>query len=118
MIDQFRKCWTGTSAASAADAMSFGGRARGRVALWALERAAAILRSSARAQMRLNDVGDTDLSHQERVLVETVSALKADDYDRAEMQAQWLVKSDAVHRLLRSLAPLADTVSVQRASAA
>ncbi len=115
MIDQFRALWNGTGNEAA---LSFGGRASGKVAVWSLERTAAVLRASARSTVCVKSVGDTQTSHQESALLATVAALKAGDPDRAAMQATWLVKRDAVPRLLRSLAPLAHVLSPQYAAAA
>ncbi|MGB3752411.1 MAG: hypothetical protein WA954_00755 [Parerythrobacter sp.] len=115
MIDQFRALWNDTRDEAA---VSFGERARGKVAIWSLERAVAVLRASARSTVCVKSVGDTQTSHQETALLATVAALKAGDPDRAAMQAIWLVKRDAVPRLLRSLAPLAHMPSPQYAAAA
>ncbi len=115
MIDQFRALWNGTGNEATP---SLGGRASGKVAVWSLERAAAVLRASARSTVYVKPVGDTQTSHQESALLATVAALRAGDPDRAAMQATWLVKRDAVPRLLRSLTPLADALPAKFAVAA
>lgn len=89
----------------------FGGRASEKVAHWALERSVSVLRVSSRSPIRMNSEGQADLSHQETALLATVNALRSGDHARATLQATWLVKGDAVHRLLRSLTPLAKTIA-------
>lgn len=118
MIDHFRKQWTGLSGANANDDNALAARSGGRVALWAIERSVTVLRSSARAPVKVNPPGCDAITHHETALLQTVAALQNNDRMRADMQARWLVKGDAVQRLLRSLEPLAQATTVRQLSAA
>lgn len=118
MINQFRKRWNGVFDDRDDAASALANRSDGKVALWSLERSVAVLQSSARSSFKINDPGEVDLTHQEQSLIETISALQANDLQRATIQAQWLVTGDAIGLLLRSLEPLARTVRLKQSAAA
>jgi len=113
MIEQFRAVWNGQCQKcqnpeqdnDPADA-GFPPRSQGRVARWALERAAAILQGSGRAQLRIADATDAPLTPHERSIDLIARSLAEGDRETAQAHAQWLVKPEAIRPFLRSLEPV------------
>jgi len=113
MINQFRAVWNGQCQKcqnpeqdNEADSAGFPPRSQGRVARWALERAAAILQVSGRAQLRIADRADAPLTPHERSLHLIAGALAKGDRDTAQAHAQWLVRPEAIRPFLRALEPV------------
>ncbi len=113
MIDQFRAVWNGQCQKcqnpeqdNDADSAGFPPRSQGRVARWALERAAAILQVSGRTQLRIAENSSTSLTPHERSLDLIARSLAEGDRDTAQAHAQWLVKPEAIRPFLRALEPV------------
>ena len=110
MIDHFRAHWTGEDDAerSARALMSSPGRAAGKVAYWALERTAMLLKRYSRRPLMVNAVGATDITANELSVLALIEAMAAGDVAAARRHATWLVTPQATDRLLDRLQPVAD----------
>lgn len=107
MISEFRSVWHGCRVGcDSRDAEGFGPRGAGKVARWALERAAAILEVSGRTRLRIAEDENADLTPHERSLDLIARSLAEGDVETARAHAQWLVKPNAIHPFLRALEPV------------
>ncbi|MGB3711165.1 MAG: hypothetical protein WA985_05705 [Erythrobacter sp.] len=112
MIEQFRVVWNGQCQKCRNPEQdnepdgAFPPRSEGRVARWALERAAAILQVSGRTRLRIADTPDAPFTPHEHSLDLVANALAEGDAATARAHAQWLVKPEAIRPFLRALEPV------------
>lgn len=107
MIEQFRQVWSPSDGNSASVDAWPGRGSAAKVGRWALERAAAILTSFGRTQLRISPPASKSLTPHERSLHLVVLALARGDAETARHHASWLVRPAGVNPLLRALQPVA-----------
>lgn len=110
MIEQFRTVWNdncGRACGMGDGQPSIAPRSAGRVARWALERAAAILEVSGRTRLRVAENLEATPTPHERSLAIIAEALANGDRAAARAHAQWLVRPEAIEHFLRALEPIA-----------
>lgn len=107
MIEQFRQVWSPAECNSSFAAVWGGRGSAGKVGRWALERAAEILTSCGRTQLRIAPPSSKELTPHERSLHLVVMALAKGDTETARHHASWLVRPAGINPLLRALQPLA-----------
>ncbi|MEO0784382.1 MAG: hypothetical protein AAFY10_01700 [Pseudomonadota bacterium] len=108
-LELLRASWRGDSdqieAARAALEVS-PGRARGRVAGWAITRAVEGLRRWSRRGFRAGETGAEPTPHERSVLA-VCEALREGDLDLARQYARWLVSNDGLDRFIERISPAA-----------
>lgn len=107
MIEQFRQVWSQGEGNSLNFEPWPGRGSAAKVGRWALERAAVILTSWGRTQLRIAPPASKELTPHERSLRLIVEALAQGDAETARSHASWLVRHAGVPHLLRALQPLA-----------
>ena len=107
VLHHLRAAWAGgeTQAAAAKTLTVCPGRAEGRVAAWALDKAAGMLAHASRRRLRIG--GGLAPSADEAQLLRVARALAANDWQSAEDAGLWLVRRDAAPALAQALAPAA-----------
>ncbi|MGB3739709.1 MAG: hypothetical protein WA948_10185 [Pontixanthobacter sp.] len=111
MIDHLRKRWAGQDFDEVSEAAALGGRSRGKVAIWALDRVICVLDRFSRVQLASGRPGQESLTRTEEALTEILRALRLGDHVSAQYRAAWLVPVDAVPALIRALSPLTHLVA-------
>ena len=107
MIEQFRQVWSADEGNSP-DPEPWPGRgSAAKVGRWALERAADILTSWGRTQLRIGPPASKELTPHERSLHLIVVALAQGDAETARNHARWLVRPAGINPLLRALQQVA-----------
>lgn len=107
MIEQFRQVWMPCEDNSH-HAEAWPGRgSTAKVGRWALKRAADILTSWGRTQLRIAPPASKELTPHERSLRLIVEALAQGDAETARHHASWLVRPAGINPLLRALQPIA-----------
>ncbi len=114
MIEQFRTLWFDVAND---ELRPPAGRARGKVALWSLKRAVAVLKGGSRSALRIADDASQPPTPHEHSLLLIVDAIAHNDVDLARRHAGWLMRSSQVDALIRSLTPLAQNATYLRAAA-
>lgn len=107
MIEQFRQVWSLGEGNSPHSEPWPGRGSAAKIGRWALERAAEILSSCGRTQLRIAPPATKDLTPHERSLHLVVMALAQGDAETARHHASWLVRPVGVNPLLRALQPVA-----------
>ena len=115
MIEQFRQVWSPIESDPAYFDAWPGRGSAAKVGRWALERAADILKSCGRTQLRIAPPTSTDLTPHECSLRLVVAALAQGDAETARHHASWLVRPAGVSPLLRALQPIAQGAAQQLA---
>ena len=90
------------------------GRARGRVLLWAVGRAAAEVADFGRRPLRVGAGARSAPTPDERTLLNIADALSSGDRANARRAAEWLVPEWRVDSLLRALEPAVEALSGER----
>lgn len=107
MIEQFRQVWFPGEGNSLYGEAWPGRGSAAKVGRWALERAAGILTSWGRTQLRIAPPASKELTPHERSLHLIVVALTQGDAETARNHASWLVRPAGINPLLRALQPIA-----------
>lgn len=107
MIEQFRQVWSPGEGNSPHLEPWPGRGSAAKVARWALERAADILISWGRTQLRIAPPASKELTPHERSLHLIVLALAQGDAETARNHARWLVRPAGINPLLRALQQVA-----------
>lgn len=119
MIDQIRGVWhsrTETQAAANAAEPGFGGRVADKRVPWAIERVRSVLERFGRRPFALAEPG-APIGPAEQSLLTILEAIRTEDAERARLHAAWLVRADAIDRLLRALAPVAEAPALRARAA-
>ena len=90
------------------------GRARGRVLMWAVGRAAAEVANFGRRPLRVGAGARSEATPDERVLLNVADALARGDREAARGAAEWLVPEWRVDSLLRALDPAVEAMDRER----
>ena len=90
------------------------GRARGRVLLWAVGRAAAEVAHFGRRPLRVGAGARSAPTPDERAVLNIADALAVGDREAARRAAEWLLPEWRVDSLLRALEPAVEALSRQR----
>ena len=90
------------------------GRARGRVLLWAVGRAAAEVANFGRRPLRVGAGARSEATPDEQAILNIADALASGDRDAARRAAEWLVPEWRVESLLRALEPAVEALGGER----
>ena len=90
------------------------GRARGRVLLWAVGRAAAEVAHFGRRPLRVGAGARSAPTPDERTVLNVADALAVGDREAARRAAEWLLPEWRVDSLLRALEPAVEALGRQR----